>query len=336
MKPFRSMRLKQETSTNLDDALAASAAGDLSVGAAAYSSGRGAKVYQVEDVGYLAAKLEPHALIYGEIAEKRGIDVLVARHVELCGTLVAKHARRTEACTTGIDAGSAIDRRIEPLCHLRRTSSFDCVRNLARNNARAVVAEAREVIVDAGGDGQWLTAVRRPDAGDRPAVQSSLHNAVIRIEVVRLPDEGHRHHMAAVLVRTLAVFKLREIGIHKDAVEATGAVEGVALQRVAPTVVALRADVMCDALVHNNLQAVVVGVLIGFDDPDVAVHRAGCRRTVVVNAAVEGTAVVDRTARIGIAACLGQVSTAGPRNAGRCDVELRSVDIVVDWGLAVQ
>src|ERR1035438_8665051 len=107
MKPFRSMRLKQETSTNLDDALAASAAGDLSVGAAAYSSGRGAKVYQVEDVGYLAAKLEPHALIYGEIAEKRGIDVLVARHVELCGTLVAKHARRTEACTTGIDAGSA-------------------------------------------------------------------------------------------------------------------------------------------------------------------------------------------------------------------------------------
>src|SRR5450631_1793321 len=139
--------------------------------------------------------------------------------------------------------------------------------------------------------------------------------------------------MTAVLIRTLAVFKLREIGIHKDAVEATSAVESVALQRVAPTVVALRADVMCNALVNNNLQAVVVVVLIGFDDPDVAIHWAGCRRTKL---GVEGTAIVNRAARIGITACLGQVSTAGPRDACRLDVELRSVDVVVDRGLAIK
>src|ERR1035441_5303733 len=218
MKPFRSMRLKQETSTNLDDALAASAAGDLSVGAAAYSSGRGTKVYQVEDVGYFAAKLELHSLIDDEIAEERCIDIFVARHVELCRTLVAKQARRTESSTTRIDAGSAIDRRIEPLRHFRSTSSFDGARDLARNNAWAVVAETREVVVDASGHGEWLTAVRRPDAGDRPAVQSRFYYAVVRVEVVRLPDKGHRHHVTAVLIRTLAVFKLREIGIHKDAI----------------------------------------------------------------------------------------------------------------------
>src|ERR1019366_5600422 len=93
---------------------------------------------------------------------------------------------------------------------------------------------------------------------------------------------------------------------------------------------------MREALVHRNLNAVVVGVLIGFDDPDVAVHRAGCRRTVVVNAAVERAAIVDRRAGIGIAASLGGVSATGTRDAACGDVELRAVDVVVKRSLAVQ
>ena len=108
-------------------------------------------------------------------------------------------------------------------------------------------------------------------------LSASPDEAVVAIEVVRLPDEGHRHHVATVLVRTLTVLELWVVGIHEDAVQAAGAVEVVALQSLAPGVVAAGADVVREALLHRDLQTVVVGVLIGTDDADVGVDRVGSR-----------------------------------------------------------
>ena len=78
--------------------------------------------------------------------------------------------------------------------------------------------------------------------------------------------------MAPVLIGTLTVLKLRIVGIHKGAVQTAGAVQGIALQGLAPGVVALGADVVREALFDGDLKAVVVGVLVGSDDLDVAVE----------------------------------------------------------------
>ncbi len=176
-----------------------------------------------------------------------------------------------------------------------------------RDDARTIVAQAGEVVIVAGRDREGLTAVRRPDTGDRPSIKSELDEAVVAVEIVRLPDEGHRHHVATVLVRTLAVLELRVVGVDKGSVQAARAVERVALQRLAPAVVAARTDVMGDALFQRDLKSVVVGVLVGANDEDVAVDRVRRRRAEL---GVQRPAIVHCGTGVGVAAGLGQIGAA--------------------------
>ena len=57
-------------------------------------------------------------------------------------------------------------------------------------DARAVVAEAGEVVVASGGHRKGLATVHCCDPGKRPTVQRSSDSAIEAAEVVRLPDEG--------------------------------------------------------------------------------------------------------------------------------------------------
>ena len=142
-----------------------------------------------------------------------------------------------------------------------------------------VIAKARKVVIVTCGHGEGLTAVGRPDARYRPAIQRRSDEPVEVVEVVRLPDKGHCHHVATVLVRTLTIFELRIIGVNEGAVQATRTVKRVALKRLAPGVVPFGADVAREALLQRDLKAVVVGVLVGANDEHVAIERARRRRT---------------------------------------------------------
>ena len=72
-------RLEDDATSDLDDALSATASGDLPVGSAGERCRRGAKVYEVEHVRYLAAKLEARLFEDVEVAEEGSIDVTVSR-----------------------------------------------------------------------------------------------------------------------------------------------------------------------------------------------------------------------------------------------------------------
>ena len=90
---------------------------------------------------------------------------------------------------------------------------------------------------------------------------------------------------------------------------------------------------MRETLLNRNLQAVVVGSLIGLDVVDVGIDRRCGRETVH---RVQLTAIVDCAAGIRITASLGQVSAACARDAGGGDVELRRVQVFVVGLPAIQ
>lgn len=175
------------------------------------------------------------------------------------------------------------------------------MRRLARHNARTVVAKAREVVIYTNGWRKGLAAICRPDSCHGPVIQRSSDEPVVMAEIVRLPDKGHRHHVATILVRTLAILELWIVGVDEGAIHIAGHIEVIALQRLAPAVVAACADMVRNALFDCDLKAVVVGVLIGADDEHVAIGRS-CRRKSELR--VQWAAIVDRSTRIGIGAGL--------------------------------
>ena len=90
---------------------------------------------------------------------------------------------------------------------------------------------------------------------------------------------------------------------------------------------------MGQTLFNGDLQAVVVGSLIGLDVVDVGIERR-CGREAVLR--VQLAAIVDRAAGVRISASLSQVSAACARCAGGGDVELRRVEVLVDRLPAIQ
>ena len=106
----------------------------------------------------------------GEVTEDRGIDVSITGVGELRWTLGAKQTQGTYPRTSCI-IRNAIGARIEPLFHHRgpRVAVIQDVRKLSSDDTRAIVAEAREVVIVACSHREWLTAVRSPDAADRRA-----------------------------------------------------------------------------------------------------------------------------------------------------------------------
>src|SRR5579872_6552164 len=96
---------------------------------------------------------------------------------------------------------------------------------------------------------------------------------------------------------------------------------------MAPGVVSAGADVMRDALRYGDLQAVVVRSLVRAEQVDVRVNRRSGGQSEL---RVQRTAVVHRAAGVGVAAGLGEVRAGRARGAGGGDIELRSVQVVID------
>src|SRR6202012_3567482 len=109
---------------DLDDTVAASAAGNFAEGRAVHRCRRRTEVGQVEDIGELTTDLKLNRFEYGEAAEERGVDVPITWVGELRGTRVSKKTQRSYTWATGSNARGAIGRRIKPFllhCSTRTT-----------------------------------------------------------------------------------------------------------------------------------------------------------------------------------------------------------------------
>ena len=155
--------LEENAAANLDDAVAAAAAGDFAKIRAVHRCRRSAEVSQIEDVHGFAAELELELVMNLDIANQRCVDIPVARIGELGGALISEKIERADArasrcCSRDVSTGYAIGCRIEPRVHLgiAVAPEPENARSDAGNNAGAIIRLAIEVVVHAGCYGEGL------------------------------------------------------------------------------------------------------------------------------------------------------------------------------------
>src|SRR6185437_3999798 len=209
---------ENQTPAELEHAHAARA-GNLAEGAgAAQVRTRIVEIDEVEDVGGFAAELELNPLTDGEVAEQRGIHILVAGTGERASANQPVESGGAAAGRASGRSRPAIDAGVEPFGHLvlPRTVAPEQTLGRAGQQVGPVVVHAVHVIVVAAGDGEWVAAVHGKRGGDGPSVEDMARKWIVALKIIRLPNAGDPRLIAHVIrlklplqAESVVIFRLR-------------------------------------------------------------------------------------------------------------------------------